>query len=472
MSDLLAIVSKSIFERDARTPSGALVAPGDVWPVDRYVSTNKALQPLDGGGRLFLVTVRPPSEALWFVGLVDAPTHDGTAWIARAPNAMPVTDISALRKTITFESGKGMAQDKGTLGMSLQTPRALAAADVAAILDAIGAAPPAARAPQRAVARPKARTIDGTYEIVAELGRGGMGVVYEARHARTGRRVAVKEIIGDGVDAKLLARFEREARATGAIETQHIAPVIDIGKDAATGHPYMVMELLDGEDLQDRLVRAGPLAEPIALRVIAQACAGLARAHAAGVVHRDIKPANLYLARRDGEVVVKVLDFGVARVKAPLAIDRRTLTVTGAMLGTPLYMAPEQVVGAKDLDHRADLWSLGVVLYELLAGVTPYEEIETVGALLVAICSQKPRPLRELAPGIGAATEAVVSRALEVDVARRYQTAHAMRADLEALVPDGTRLDEQLLGPFGRAARDHGDSVPPIDFAPTPYSEP
>jgi serine/threonine protein kinase len=459
--DLLAIVSKAIFERDARV-GGGIAAPGAVWPVDRYVSTNKALASLDDGGRLFLVTVRPPNEQLWLVAVIEGPEHDGTAWIG-APNEVPVTDITALRKTIQFESGKGMSQDKGTLGMSLQMPRALAADDVEQIYAVIAAppssssqppAPPKPRAPVKA----KTRTIDGKYEILSELGRGGMGVVYEARHTGTHRRVAVKEIVGEVIDDKLLARFEREARATGAIETQHIPPVLDVGKDPTTKHPYLVMELLDGEDLQDRLVRSGPLREELALRVIAQACAGLARAHAAGVVHRDIKPANLFLAKRDDEVVVKVLDFGVARVKTPLAIDRKTLTVTGAMLGTPLYMSPEQVVGAKDLDHRADLWSLGVVLYELLVGQTPFEEVETLGALLVAICSHKPRPIGE-ATRVSPGTEAVVARALEPDVARRYQRADEMLADLRKLVPD-TRLDERMLGAIGRAARDHGEDVP------------
>jgi hypothetical protein len=137
--DILAIVSKAIFEKDARV-GGKVVATGQLWPVDRYNSANKALQALTAGGRIFLVTVRPPDERLWFVGVVDSPKFEGSAWIAAAPNTIPVTDVTALRKTLVFESGKGMSQDKGALGMSLQTPRTLATSDVEQLLAAAGAA--------------------------------------------------------------------------------------------------------------------------------------------------------------------------------------------------------------------------------------------------------------------------------------------------------------------------------------------
>ena len=449
MPDILAIVSKAIFERDARVDD-ALVAPGQIWPVDRYTSTNKALQPLASGGRIFLVTVRPPNEALWFVGVVEAPELVGNAWIAAKPNALPVTNITALRKTITFESGKGILQDKGTLGMSLQMPRQLASRDVSAILAAVGApADPRVDATVAAKAKPAkpARIIGGKYEVLRELGKGGMGVVYEARHTGTGRKVAVKEIVAEALrtDALLLDRFQREARATGNIETQHVAPVLDTGNDAATGHPYLVIELLHGEDLQDRIVRFGPLSEDAALRITAQAATGLARAHAAGVVHRDIKPANLFLARRDDEVVVKILDFGVARVKEQLAAADHRLTTTGVMLGTPLYMSPEQVVGAKSVDHRADLWSLGICLYESLTGTTPHDDVETLGALIVAICSKPARSIREVAPELSDEVAAIVDKSIALDPTKRYQTADDLLVDLRALLPDGLRLDEPML---------------------------
>ncbi len=451
MPDILAIVSKSIFERDGRIADRVIEA-GDVWPVDRYTSANKALASLGAGGRIFLVTVRPPNEQLWFLGVIEQPRFDGTAWIA-APNRLPATNITSLRKQITFESGKGISGDKGTLGMSLQTPRALTARDVELILAAVGGSQartqPAVTSPPPIPPKQPARMIGEKYEVIRQLGKGGMGVVYEARHTTTGRKVAIKEILDDDLkkDPKLLERFQREARATAAIDTRHIVPVIDAGSDPATKHPYLVMELLAGEDLQDLIIRSGTLREAVALRVVAQACAGLVRAHEAGVIHRDIKPANLFLARRDGEVTIKLLDFGVARVKAGLGgVDK--LTTTGVMLGTPLYMSPEQVMGDKNLDHRADVWSMGVVLYEALAGMTPHEDVETLGALLVAICGKPARPLRDLTPGISEHTSQIVERALAIDATKRFQTASQMLAELLSALPNGTHLDEATFGPL------------------------
>lgn len=460
MPDILAIVSKAIFERDARL-AGRLVGPGDVWPVDRYTSTNKALAGLANGGRIFLVTVRPPDEQLWFVGLVDGPRFSGTAWIAPRPNALPVTDITALRAAIEFESGKGISQDQGTLAMSLQAPRALTANDVERILALAEDRPPHPVVQTRPAKRPAKppRVIGGKYEVVRELGRGGMGVVYEARHGTTGRRVAVKEIVGDAAkrDKKLLERFQREARATGAIESQYIAPVLDAGSDPATSHPYIVMELLEGTDLERLLERAGPLPESIAVRIVAQACAGLVRAHAAGVVHRDIKPANLYLARRDDDVVVKVLDFGVARMQGNVTEAPHKLTSTGVMLGTPLYMSPEQVQGAKDLDHRTDLWALGIVLYEALTGTTPHADAETLGALVVAICAKPAKPIQKQWPHVGDAVAAIIDKAIQLDPAARYQTAEALLADLTALCPGGLALERSLVDALPDDWSDHVD---------------
>ena len=450
MPDILAIVSKAVFEKDARI-AGKPLALGDVWPVDRYNSTNKALARLEDGGRLFLVTVRPGDEALWLVGVVEQPSFDGSSWVGKV-NTLPATDISALRKTIRFESGKGISQDKGTLGMSLQTPRALTPDDVTQILAVAGGkAPPAAPVLDRTAASPQPkslRVIDGKYEVLRPIGEGGMGVVYEARHTKTARRVALKEIVGDATrkDAQLLERFQREVRATGAIETAHIALVLDSGSDPETGHPYLVMELLRGEDLKQVLSRTGALSQDIALRIAAQACVGLVRAHEAGVIHRDIKPANLFLARRDDEVTVKLLDFGIARVKDELTTpENRALTSTGLMLGTPLYMSPEQITGSKSLDHRTDVWSLGVVLYESLTGRTPHHDVETMGGLMVAICSRPPRPVSEVAPHVRRSISAIVKKALEVEPGNRYRTAEELLADLKKELPAGMKLDDSVI---------------------------
>ncbi len=458
MPDILAIVSKAIFERDARV-EGELVGLGDVWPVDRYNSTNKALSSLANGGRIFLVTVRPPNEQLWFVGVVDAPQFSGTAWIAKKANKLPVTNISTLRSTVEFESGKGISQEGSALGMSLQAPRALTANDVEqifALVEDRAPHPVVATKPAKKQGAKAPRVIGGKYEVVRELGRGGMGVVYEAKHGTTGRRVAVKEIVGDAAkkDKKLLERFQREARATGAIESKYIAPVHDAGSDPQTNHPYIVMELLEGTDLENLLERSGPLPESIAVRVVAQACAGLVRAPAAGVVHRDIKPANLFLAKRDDEVVVKVLDFGVARMKDNVTEQPNKLTSTGVMLGTPLYMSPEQVQGAKDLDHRTDLWALGIVLYEALTGTTPHSDAETLGALVVAICAKPAKPLKKQWPHVSDGVAKIVDKAILLDPAARYATAEEMLADLQTLAND-LAIDRSI-----------------IDALPTDWSDP
>ena len=304
--------------------------------------------------------------------------------------------------------------------------------------------------------------IDGKYTIIRQLGRGGMGAVYEARHGGTGRRVAVKVIAAKVLrdEPDVVARFQREARAAGAIESQHVVHVLDTGFDGATDRPYLVMEYLEGADLAATIDRLGPLPPDLALRITAQACLGLSRAHAAGIVHRDIKSANAFLARRDeGEIVVKLLDFGIAKARPdPFAnTEAVTLTQSGSMLGSPYYMSPEQAEGRKQIDQRTDIWSLGVVLYEALTGATPFAQCETIGKLLFAILSGKPRPVREAAPWVSPETAALVHRALSLDPEGRFQTASEMLATLRALLPAGQALHESQI--VGLPADERG--VPP-----------
>ncbi|MEO7592691.1 MAG: serine/threonine-protein kinase, partial [Byssovorax sp.] len=214
------------------------------------------------------------------------------------------------------------------------------------------------------------------YRLQALLGQGGMGVVHQAIDETTGARVAVKlvhaEMIRDAStkdDVSKLTRFLREAKAAAAIQGEHVARTLDWGTDESTGQPFIVMELLEGEDLSVALKRVHVLPPDVALRIAAQACEGLLQAHLARVTHRDIKPANLFLARTPtGEIVVKILDFGIAKIRPENDTDGETtaLTRTGSMLGSPKYMSPEQARGSRTLDARTDLWSLGVVMHRAL----------------------------------------------------------------------------------------------------------
>ena len=227
------------------------------------------------------------------------------------------------------------------------------------------------------------RIIDGKYEVVRSLGTGGMGLVFEATNVHNSRRVAVKVIaaalLAKGAEAA--TRFEREMKATSGLDTPHVVKILDAGMDTEVGDPYIAMELLEGEDLKQLIERLGPLQPEVALRIVAQACAGLKAAHEAGIIHRDIKSANLFLARDEvGEITVKILDFGIAKVigEGMKSGHNTELTRTGSMLGSPRYMSPEQAKGQRDVGCRSDLWSLGVVLHELLTGTTPHAEIESV----------------------------------------------------------------------------------------------
>lgn len=319
--------------------------------------------------------------------------------------------------------------------------------------------------------RPMPALIAGRYRITRLLGEGGMGAVYEAVHTGTDKRVALKVIISDDLahNTEMVARFEREARAAGQIDTQHIVQIFDAGYDAEARMPFIAMEFMKGEDLLDTIKRLGPLRPELALRITAQACLGLARAHEAGVVHRDIKSANLYLARRDGgEVVVKLLDFGIAKMRPNqlASAEGVGLTRTGAMMGSPLYMSPEQAKGARDVDGRTDIWSMGVVLYEALSGVTPLSHIDSLGSLILAICSDPPPPLRARAPWVPPEVEAIVHRALQIDPDERYPSAQAMVEAIRVLLPDGWALREDLLVPMQQA--DRGSAVAPTPLVSNP----
>ncbi|KYF75121.1 hypothetical protein BE17_43635 [Sorangium cellulosum] len=314
---------------------------------------------------------------------------------------------------------------------------------------------------------------NGKYRVLRLLGQGGMGSVYEVELVETGERLALKCVESELLNRSKssIGRFQREVRAMGALDTEHIVRVRDAGTDPATGAPFMVMELLEGEDLQHLLDRVGKLEPDTALRIAAQVCVGLQKAHEARILHRDIKPANLFLARRgEGEIVVKILDFGIAKIKPEPHQGGPTtgLTRTGGIIGSPLYMSPEQARGLSDIDYHTDLWSLGVVLYRALSGRVPHEHIGAFGDLIMAICSVSPEPIQELAPWVGPEVAAVVHGALKFDAGDRFPSAAAMLDAIRPLLPHGSSLREEHLVPVSEAtcaviAPKHRMSLPPDD---------
>jgi serine/threonine protein kinase len=286
------------------------------------------------------------------------------------------------------------------------------------------------------------------YVLIRLLGRGAMGAVYEAVQAETGVRVAVKvlRVVDKKNAGVLVARFEREAVAIRTIVSGHVPRILEAGRDPETGIEYIAMEFLRGDGLDKILDRTDGISTDLALRIAAQTCAGLVSAHEAGVIHRDIKPHNVFLAAAGPEVVVKILDFGVAKLKMEnFRMMPDDLTDTGGILGSPRYMAPEQARGAKSIDHRADLWSLGVVMYELMAGMVPHAECRSIGNLMVAICSTTPKPLRERVQWVSPEYERIVDRALQIDLNARYPSARAMLEDLDRLLPKGRIITPEMV---------------------------
>lgn len=261
------------------------------------------------------------------------------------------------------------------------------------------------------------------YRVEREIGRGGMGLVVAATHLDLDQRVAIKVLQkSSAYNQDAMARFLREARAAAKIRSEHVARVMDVGK-LEDGLTYIVMEYLEGADLADVLVKDGPLRITAAADYVLQACEGIAAAHAAGIVHRDIKPANLFLARQPGRSnVVKILDFGVSKFSpnAVIAADG-TATQTGQVFGSPIYMSPEQLDSTVPIDGRTDIWALGIVLFELLAGKPPFSGKSSANIMTSIMRDPAPK-LRSLRADVPEALEEVIDRCLEKDRELRYST--------------------------------------------------
>jgi serine/threonine-protein kinase len=307
-------------------------------------------------------------------------------------------------------------------------------------------------------------TIEGKYRIVRLLGEGGMGSVYEGENVRIHRKVAIK-VLHAAVAAKadVVQRFEREAQAAGRIGSQHIVEVLDLG-NLSEGERFMVMEYLEGESLGDRIKRQKRLTPHEVATVLVQLLEGLEAAHVAGIIHRDLKPDNVFLvANRGGQRdFVKVLDFGVSKFSA---LDTEmSMTKTGAVMGTPFYMSPEQARGQK-VDPRSDIYSAGVVAYQAVTGRVPFHA-ETFNELVFKIALEAPEPAELVAPGLDPGFAALIARSMLRDPAGRFQSAREFQAAVSAWAQgaSGTNLDRASALPPGAGG------TPPNPFAATPTS--
>jgi serine/threonine-protein kinase len=266
----------------------------------------------------------------------------------------------------------------------------------------------------------------GSFMITGLLGAGGMGRVYEAEHVRLPRRFAVK-VMHDQLasSTQAMARFEREAQAVARIVNEHVIDIIDVVR--VQGRPCIVTELLEGEELGQVLDREGKLPVSVAITICRQVCRGLVAAHAAQVVHRDLKPSNLFLVHREGGAThVKILDFGIAKLT-----DGADLTRTGMVLGTPSYMAPEQALGSSAVDHRADIYAVGAVLYRMLTGVPPFPD-DDPARTLTRLVTEDPRRPREIARSIPEGVEVLIQRAMARTPEARPQTVLELDRHLSA----------------------------------------
>ena len=290
-------------------------------------------------------------------------------------------------------------------------------------------------------------TVGGRFRLVEGIGEGGMASVWRAHHELLARDVALKLLPMRRSAPEVRARFHREAHIIGKFAHPNIVSVLDAGQLEPEGYLFLAMELLRGRPFADRLLPGRPLDPVEVLTVLIGVCRGLECAHAAGVVHRDIKPENVFLAATPDGTVAKLVDFGISSSRDACL---ESLTIEGQLLGTPAYMSPEQARGRCGIDHRSDLWSIGVMLHEALAGAPPFAGA-TSHALLRAILDEPPSPLPAHVP---AELCAVVARCLEKEAPDRYPDAATLRSDLE-------RALERLGAPDARPARSVAPAPPP-----------
>ncbi len=302
--------------------------------------------------------------------------------------------------------------------------------------------------------------IGGRYQVLRVLGEGGMGIVYLAQQTDLDRRVAVKVLRREAMtDKEVVERFRREARVAAKLSNPHVARILDFGT-TEDGYPFMVLEYLEGNDLDDELERRGALPLAEAADLIIQACEGMREAHAIGVVHRDLKPGNLFLCGHEGKRLLKVLDFGISKVTAD---EQVRVTQTASAFGTPLYMSPEHVRSTKGVDHRTDIWSLGVILYEIVTGVPPFDGSSPT-AVAVAVATDPFVPPSVQRPGLPRELDDVIAKLLAKDPAARFATVTDLA---DALRPFAAgELTSEALAPRARAHTMEASAMTTTHIAP------
>jgi len=312
------------------------------------------------------------------------------------------------------------------------------------------------------------------YRLEGLVGEGGTGVVVAATHLQLQQRVAIKFLRTALASDEVRVRFEREAEAIRRIQSEHVVLVLDVGT-LDDGEPYMVQEYLEGMDLAKVLKEEGPLELEDAVDCMLQVCEALTDAHANGIVHRDLKPANLFLTRRDdGGPHIKVVDFGISKILDKAILGRGPREMTGAfeVLGSPRYMAPEQLRNSKAVDHRADLWSVGAVLFQLVTGRLAFDGDTNVTASL-AVMTAEPHKLRQFAPHAPPELEAIVAKCLAKNPDERWQSARDLAAALSPFASDRTRdslerMEQAREAPSLNIALDVASIAPPSGSKPPP----
>jgi serine/threonine-protein kinase len=307
----------------------------------------------------------------------------------------------------------------------------------------------------------------GKYRVERVLGVGGMGVVVAAHHIQLDEKVALKFLLPEALgNAQAVARFAREARAAVKIKSEHVARVIDVGT-LPNGAPYMVMEYLDGGDLAGWLEQRGALPIEQAVEFVLQACVAVADAHALGIVHRDLKPANLFCVQRsDGQLSVKVLDFGISKMADAPGSAPGSMTRTTTVMGSPMYMSPEQMSSPKDVDARTDLWALGMILFELMTGRAAFLA-DTVMELAIKVANEPAPSIRTFRPDVPAALEAVVGKCLEKERGRRYSNVAELALALLPFAPKRAKASVERISGIIQSA---GLSVSALAVPPSPVS--